>query len=668
MKKIFLIVLLATPCLSQTAKIDSLKNQLSLALSGSENSRNDTVPCQTIKAIMKAYQNVNIDSSVLYGNRMIDFCLKRNLVNELIYAYQYAGYLSQIQGDHHQSIRFNYKALMLAEKRKQFRRVAISLGALAHAYTSLKSYRKAISLCQQGLAVLNRHPDPEIQMSILNVLGSIYREQGLLNEALKANTRLYRLARKENDHWYESYGLHAVGRVFNDMGNNAKALDFYRKALTLSKKTGSIELQGNILLNTADLFIQQKNWKQAYHYSLMAKRMAASVKHSGILMEADQKLYEVFKNTGRPAKALKSFENFVLLKDSLSKEKNEQRIEALQAQYDNVQKTNALQNERVKRLAEEVRSQQLGRTAGGLFLVTFSIIIIAAMLFWNVRQLRTKNREIDRQKTLLENAQAELADINKTLEARVELRTEELRTANQELVRKNEEIKKALYKGQTIERKRVALELHDNLSSLLSAVNMSIQSIDPRHLSESHQVIYQSLTHLVQNAYVEVRNISHNILPPELEKEGLARTLATLVETLNRNSSMQFSLSTHNLNERLPTEIEFNLYSIVWELINNAIRHSQATVVTINLLRSAEGVTLVVSDNGIGLGSSNEKRGIGLQNIHTRLESLGGNFDAPRTAEKGARIQIEIPIEIVRINGNSTLKENDNGINHPAAL
>lgn len=654
MKNVLLLLLSTFPVFSQTIQIDSLKQALAVVSRQPNGYAKDTHYCRAIKAIMKAYGDINVDSSTFYNSKLIEFCLNRNLESELIYGYQYGGYLSQIKGDHHQSINLHYKALVVAEKRNDFKRMAISYGALAHAYTSLNAYGKAINLSKRGLAILSKHPDNEIQMSILNVLGSVYREQGQLKEALKVNMQLYTLARNENDPWYESYGLHAVGRVFNDMGNQTKAIDFYRKAFILSKKTGSIELQGNIILNTADLYIQQNKWKQAYVYCLMAKQMAASVKHGSILMEADEKLYEIFKNTARPAKALKAYESFVFLRDSLSREKSQQRIEALQAQYDNVQKTNALQNERVKRLAGEVRNQQLGRTANGLSLVTFSIIIIAAMLFWNVKQLRTKNRQIDHQKTLLENAQAALEGINRTLEARVEQRSGELLTANLELVQKNEEIKKALFKGQSIERKRVAIELHDNLSSLLSAVVMSIQSIDPRYLSEQHQAIYQSLKHLIQNAYAEVRNISHNILPAGLEKDGLAKTLETLVGQLNKNSGIHFSLSILNLEGRLPIEIEFNLYSIVWELINNAIRHSQANTVQITLVRTTVGISLSVGDNGIGIGSENEKRGIGLRNIHTRLESLGGTFDIPQEVGKGTLVHIKIPIEVVYFDGNLT--------------
>lgn len=231
-------------------------------------------------------------------------------------------------------------------------------------------------------------------------------------------------------------------------------------------------------------------------------------------------------------------------------------------------------------------------------------------------------------------------------------RTAELLSANQSLIRKNDEIKQALFKGQTIERKRVALELHDNLSSLLSAVNMSIQSLNPHNLSEPEQSLYRSVKQLIQNAYAEVRNISHNILPAELDRDGLAPTLTTFLDKLNQSLAIRFSLVLTGLTERLPVEIEFNVYSIVLELLNNAIKHAHATSVQIELARTNEGMNISVSDNGIGMGQQTGKRGVGLQNIQARLDSLGGTFGVRLPNELGTRIHINIPIETVSLDGN----------------
>ncbi|MCF0051624.1 tetratricopeptide repeat protein [Dyadobacter sp. LJ53] len=646
MKKLLLILsILSSNCYAQQAAIDGLKQELSNAGSKPKGLVRDTLICYALKSIVRAYVDVDIDSSSHYNQLLIAQSEKPGLENYLIYAYQYAGYLYQVRGDYHQSIRYHYKALPLAEKMRQYTRTAASLGWLAHAYTSLKEFDKASKLCQQGLAVLRRHPDSYIESSILNVQGAIFRQQGELEQALEVNQKLYRLAQREQLTWYEAQGLHAIGWVYKEMKDMPRALDYFRKALSLARETGSVDLEGSILLNISNLYSSQKRWTEALAYCQLAKETAKDVGDSSIEAEAFEALYKIFKQTGNPAKALNAYENYVLLRDSLSKEKTDHRIETLQAQYDNVQKTSELQRKQVELLANQ-------KARKVLFIGIILILAVAGLLFWNNNGLQAKNKLINRQKAQLVTTQAELANINKTLESRVEERTLELVEANYELIRKNEEIKAALFKGQTIERKRVAIELHDNLSSLLSAVNMSIQHINPHHLSESEQSVYQNIKHLIQNAYAEVRNISHNILPAELEKEGLVRALASLVAKLNQNSPLQFSLMFAGLDQRLPAEIEFNVYSIVLELINNVIKHAKASAAGISIRRSSYGVDIAVTDNGIGLGENQVKKGIGLQNVETRLESLGGSLTATLSDGRGMRIAINIPIETESLNGN----------------
>ncbi|SOD89598.1 tetratricopeptide repeat-containing sensor histidine kinase [Spirosoma fluviale] len=659
MKKLLLFLcLLAQTGFAQVLRIDSLKQALRNVQNQPKGYAKDTLAYTTLKAIAVSYVDVNLDSAVHYNRLMIKICEDSTRQKDLIYAYQLAGYLYQLKGNHYESIRFHYKALPLAEKLKKYAQVASSKSALAHAFTSLKQYGKAEELCGQGLAVLEKNPNPYIELSILNVLGIIYRNQRNLQKALSVNQVMHELAQKEGDPWYQSHGLQAIGLVYKEMGDMKNAISYHQKALEVCHKkdgvdfAGRIDLEENILVNMADLYIRMKNWQLALLYCRLAKETAIPAKNSSILLEADEKLYTIYKQMGKPDKALKAYESYVLLKDSLSKEKNQQRIESLQAQYDNVQKTNALQRQTVNLLAEKNRSQALAQSRNGLFIGIVAILLILALLVSTNRRLQTKNREIDRQRGLLEMARSQLANANKTLETRVEERTRELVLVNQELVKKNEEIKTALYKGQTIERKRVALELHDNLSSLLSAVNMSMQAINPQNLSASEQSVYQNVRHLIQNAYSEVRNISHNILPAELEREGLSITLTTLVERLNQSSPLLFTLAINGLQSRLPVEIEFNVYSIVLELINNAIKHAQATTVAINLFRTNLGIDISVTDDGVGFAGSHAKRGVGLQNIQTRLDSLGGTFSITLPVEKGTRVAIKIPIETNSFNGN----------------
>lgn len=636
-------VAFAQPQKIDSLKIDSLKRELVSVQTQPKGYSRDTLHYKTLKALMIAYAEVKIDSSFFYNTLAINLCQDPKLQKELIYAYQYAGYLYSIKRNYYRSIQLHYKALTLAEKLKQYTRMARSFSALAHAYNRLEENDTAKVYGRRGLAVLRKYPDAKIQAAILNVFGAIYREQGKLADALKVNQDMYTLAKRNRIQWYEAQGLLAIGWVYKDMGDTTNALAYYKKALRVchekrkDKADGLVDLEGNILANIANLFVQMKKWPLALEYCSRAKQIAIQTNNSNIIVEVNETLYRIFKNTGDLANALKFHERFAFLKDSLSKETSQQRIELLQAQYNN----------EVKLLASENKAQSLAQNNNLLILGAVTTFLVSGLLFWNNRRLQAKNQEIDRQRALVETAKEQLADINKTLEIRVDERTKELVTANRELIQKNEEIKQALFKGQTIERKRVALDLHDNLSSLLSAANMSMQSINPLNLPESEQYIYQNVRHLIQNAYTEVRNISHNILPAELEREGLATTLTTFVHQLNQNLPLQFSLTITGLKERLPVGIEANVYSIVWELITNAIKHANANTITISLFRTNLGLDISVADDGIGLNQHPAKRGVGLQNIQTRLDNFGGIFTIMQPAEKGTRISIKIPIETV---------------------
>ncbi|WP_342087711.1 tetratricopeptide repeat-containing sensor histidine kinase [Dyadobacter sp. OTU695] len=617
MKKLLLLLtLFAHAGFSQPSRLHDLEVELGRVHTLPLGYGRDTVQFRILKDIMRFYADMNVDSAFYYRDLIIKLCNERGLEKEMIYAHHYTGVLYQIKSEFYQSIRFYYKALSLAEKLKEYNSVAAAYGGLAHVYSRLNQNSRALSSCERGLKVLSTLPDSVSyweRLSLLNVQGVVYRKMNRLKDALKANMAMYDLARvKPYDRWYESHGLHAIGLVYKELGDMPAAMDYHKNALEIAQKTGSVELEGNILVNIGDLYMRQGKWVKASFYVDKARRMAVRVRNSGIETESYGKLYVIYSKLKMPEKSLGAFERYLFLKDSLLREKSEQRIEAMQEQYENARKTNLLAQQ-VQLMAKTNENQRLAQSRNLLFYGLSVIVLIACLLVWNNRRLQGKNRELER---------------------------------------KNAEIKAALFKGQTIERKRVALELHDNLSGLLSAVNMSVQSLNPQSLTVPEQSVYQNVKHLIQNAYAEVRNISHNILPAELEKEGLSVALKKLIDRLNQNLPLEFSLNIAGLNERLPAEIEYNLYSIAFELVNNVVKHAQADFVAIHLTRTDVGVDLSVTDNGIGLGQHDPKQGVGLQNIRTRLEALGGYINAGPGIEGGTTMDIKIPIEAVRVNGN----------------
>jgi signal transduction histidine kinase len=231
-------------------------------------------------------------------------------------------------------------------------------------------------------------------------------------------------------------------------------------------------------------------------------------------------------------------------------------------------------------------------------------------------------------------------DLGKKLDEVQKLSSEKQET----LQKQNTELQTALLKGQTIERQRVALDLHDNLGSTLSALWLSLDSVNQTNMNLEEKAIHQNLRANLEKAYNDVRLLSHNLLPEEFEKQGLKTILQGFVRKMNKNSTIKFDLKIDEDFGRVDNKIEFELYSICLELVNNIIKHSKATEAKIELLapRHPMGeLKLIVSDNGIGV-FKNDSDGKGMKNVKARVESLNGKWELINIENQGVTNTITV--------------------------
>ena len=215
----------------------------------------------------------------------------------------------------------------------------------------------------------------------------------------------------------------------------------------------------------------------------------------------------------------------------------------------------------------------------------------------------------------------------------------------EQLQKQNAELQAALLQGQTIERKRVAADLHDSLGSTMSSLIYTVNAIDTNHLDDQEQKVYLHLKQMLDTAYNEIRLLSHNLLPEEFEKQGLAEALRHFVRKINQTKTIQFNLSIDPQLGRLSPKIEFELYSICLELINNILKHAHATQAQINLSAPSPNgeLKLVISDNGRGF-FDNDSDGKGIKNVKARVESLNGTWQYDSKPNQGTSSTISIPI------------------------
>lgn len=196
------------------------------------------------------------------------------------------------------------------------------------------------------------------------------------------------------------------------------------------------------------------------------------------------------------------------------------------------------------------------------------------------------------------------------------------------------------------ERQRIAADLHDGLGALLSSMIMHIQVLEKGY--EKSPALLKKVSFLKQlsnNALQSVEEVIHNLNPTLLSRFGLIETLEKIVKEANSLGKTEFSLDYRNLNLKLCPSTEVILYRICTELINNALKHSDARNAKFTLYNSRKNIHLIYNDNGKGFKNENsfyEKGKTGLHNLSGRVESVGGSYRIITEPNQGVEIKISL--------------------------
>ena len=137
----------------------------------------------------------------------------------------------------------------------------------------------------------------------------------------------------------------------------------------------------------------------------------------------------------------------------------------------------------------------------------------------------------------------------------------------------------------------------------------------------------------------------HQMMPNVLLKSGLASAVRKFVNKIN-TPKLKVNLHIHGLTERLDETIEIVLYRVIQECVNNVIKHSEASILDIQLLGDANEISATIEDNGKGFDASlrDQFEGIGLKNIKTRVDYLNGTVNIDSAVGRGTHINVEIPL------------------------
>lgn len=195
---------------------------------------------------------------------------------------------------------------------------------------------------------------------------------------------------------------------------------------------------------------------------------------------------------------------------------------------------------------------------------------------------------------------------------------------------------------QESERKRIAQDLHDAISSKLNIVSLTtnVLLID-NTINDKQKTALEQILNITTGTLESARKIAHDLLPPILNEFGLKAALQELFEECSKHTKIEIEDNVEAL-PRLSKNDQLHVFRIVQELINNSVRHGKANELMVYIEQHDTGFVLQYQDNGLGFTVKDvmEKSGIGLQNIKSRVKILNGTLKIESTPNNGSQFII----------------------------
>lgn len=441
----------------------------------------------------------------------------------------------------------------------------------------------------------------------------------------------------------------AIGNSLFD-SNPLKAIEYYQKALLENKKVKDSLFESNINSNIGLVYSEKiKDYKQARKYNALVYTYIKN-HHSGFSFSIyyinqaaiflKEKKYDSAMVLYQKADALKIKDNntntrilLYGLMAELYKEIHDykkaleftEKQKVYQSINEDTQQVKAIRDIDVKYQTKAHKIEIAGlqkdmKNSGVVILVLLVLLILIILGYKNLqskKKIAEQQQQIEIQK--LENVlrEQELHEIDNILE------------------------------GQEKERIKIANDLHDNLGSLLATLKLNFNNLKlQNNTTEDKDHLFDKTDQLIEEAYQKVRTIAHTKNAGVLAKQGLLPAVENIAKKVSIPGKLKVDVISFRLEERIENILEIAVFRMIQEIITNAVKHAEASEISISFTQHDTSLNIIVEDNGKGFNPKtiDKKEGMGLTNIEKKVEQMGGIFNIDSYEKRGTSIIIDIPL------------------------
>jgi len=390
-------------------------------------------------------------------------------------------------------------------------------------------------------------------------------------------------------------GLDNLSNISLEVGKPEKAVIYQREIFKYPGGFASNYRKAGVNEHMTEVFVVMKKWDSAAKYLNEAFRYTNMIKSDDWLVDCYRMKAAICEGRGDYKGALDAKTHSSALKDSLTRKNNESRVAAITSLYElERKKAEVAVLEKDKQVSESrIRQQQLQKRSIVLFALLALALVAFGFLVWIQRRTRFMQQAFSR----------------------------------------------SLIQGQEEERQRISRELHDS-------VGQNILFIKNQLAGHTGGTAIEPVLQTISATIEDVRNISKDLYPNQLEKYGLAAAIDALSEKVQQAMGIFMSADLGNVDEQLSREARINLFRMVQEAVNNVIKHANAKAIRVTAHLEKGRAIFDIQDNGrgfdTGILAGKAQSSYGLLNMEERARMLGGKL-AIQSSSAGTRITITIP-------------------------
>ncbi len=389
--------------------------------------------------------------------------------------------------------------------------------------------------------------------------------------------------------------------------------------LQITGKKGTQVDRAQCLIARGKIYFKLEQFFKAIADFEQSLQQLASIPYSKHRLDAYDHLSKCNEAVGKMTVAYGYSQRYASLQDSILNENRIIAINNLTYKYQSKEKATEIKLlEQDKAFVQQSNQQQkralvvLGLALAGLLIGIYYIIRFYSDRIRAAKIIEEQKEEINKQKIV------ELQD-------RIQINSMQ-----------------SMIAGQEVERARIAKDLHDSLGGLLSTIKLQVGNIRTDSGSQVKSSAVNHATKLLDVAVSEIRTISQDLQPGALKRLGLVSAINDLVNRYQSESGPEITFQHYDLPKDLNQNFALGIYRIVQEILNNAIKHAQASEIFVQLNKEDDDIVIHIEDDGIGFDPNKKYKSMGLANIRSRVNYLKGSIDIDSRENEGTSFIIHL--------------------------